>query len=204
MRSPERSIVPELLESGLFGPLSAALAAYCRNRGKSHTAAAQGDFCNPLLESTNFRLIRVWQTACTEGGMLRITLPTASHSGLFILEGRLTGLWVKELLRVARGINQACGSIFDLQEVFYVDSEGENALRLLSGRGAKFITDSAYGKDLCHRLKLRRVTPSEGEGNNGKSGEGSRKSRHCRNSFGGTLDALTAADANQHPSSCRG
>ena len=136
--------------------------------------------------------------------MLRITLPTASHSGLFILEGRLTGLWAKELLRVARGTNQGHGNIFDLQEVFYVDSEGENALRLLSGRGAKFITDSAYGKDLCRRLKLRRITPTEGEGDNGERVEDSRKSRHCRNSFDSRLDALTAADVNQHPSSCRG
>ena len=138
------------------------------------------------------------------GGMLRITLPTASQSGLFILEGRLTGLWVKELLRVARATNQGCGNIFDLQEVFYVDSEGEDALRLLGGRGAKFIADSAYGKDLCRRLKLRRITPSEGDGNNGESAEDSRKSRQCRKSFGGRLSALTAADANQHPSSCRG
>ena len=62
------------------------------------------------------------------GGMLRITLRTASHSTLFILEGKLTGLWAKELLRVVRGTNLSCGNIFDLQEVFYVDSEGEEAL----------------------------------------------------------------------------
>jgi hypothetical protein len=89
--------------------------------------------------------------------MLRITLPTARHSGLFILEGRLTGLWVKELLRVARASNQSSSNIFDLQEVFYVDSTGERALQLLGGCGARFITESAYGKDLCHRLKLERV-----------------------------------------------
>jgi hypothetical protein len=94
-------------------------------------------------------------------GMLRITLPTASHSGLFILEGRLTGLWAKALLRVARGTNQGYGNIFDLQEVFYVDSEGEEALRLLGSRGARFITESAYGKDLCNRLKLDRTGAPE-------------------------------------------
>ena len=100
---------------------------------------------------------RVWQRACIEWGMLRITLPTANRSGLFILEGRLTGLWVKEFLRVARGTNQGFGHIFDLHEVFYVDSEGEAALRSLGRRGARFITETAYGKDLCHRLKLERV-----------------------------------------------
>ena len=110
-------------------------------------------------------------------GMLRITLPASSNSGAFILEGRLTGLWAQELLRVARGTNQSHGEIFDLQEVFYVDSAGEQALRLLSKCGAKFITESAYGKDLCHRLKLCRVITSKSD-NNGKRSEGPRKSAH--------------------------
>ncbi len=136
--------------------------------------------------------------------MLRITLPTASHSGLFILEGRLTGLWVKEFLRVARGTNQGFGNIFDLQEVFYVDSEGEEALQLLSRRGARFITESAYGKDLCHRLKLERVGSSDPDNNDGKGPDGSRKLRESRTAHAGRLDALTAVDANQHPRRCAG
>jgi hypothetical protein len=90
-------------------------------------------------------------------GMLRITLPSATGSGTFVLEGRLAGLWAQELLRVVREANQGPGTIFDLQEVFYVDSRGEDALQILSGVGAKFITDSAYGKDLCKRLKLHRI-----------------------------------------------
>ena len=55
---------------------------------------------------------------------------------MFILEGRLTGLWAKELLRAARETNQGYDNIFDLQEVFYVDSEGEKTLRLLGGQGS--------------------------------------------------------------------
>ena len=133
--------------------------------------------------------------------MLRITLPTASHSGLFILEGRLTGLWVKELLRVARASNQSFGNIFDLQEVFYVDSTGEKALQLLGGCGARFITESAYGKDLCHRLKLERV---DLDNHDGKGPEGSRKLREPRTAHAGRRDALAAADANQHPRRCTG
>ena len=128
--------------------------------------------------------------------MLRITLPTANRSGWFILEGRLTGLWVKEFLRVARGTTQGFGHIFDLHEVFYVDSEGEEALQLLARRGARFITETAYGKDLCHRLKLKRVDP---DNNDGKGPGGSRKLRDSRTAHAGRLDALTAADANQHP-----
>ena len=88
---------------------------------------------------------------------MRITLPTVPGPGVFILEGRLTGLWAKELLRVARAVNQGYGNAFDLSEVFYVDSKGEEVLRWLSSRGAKFITESAYGKDVCNRLRLERV-----------------------------------------------
>jgi hypothetical protein len=110
--------------------------------------------------------------------MLRITLPTANHSGLFILEGRLTGLWAKELLRVGRGTSQGYGNIFDLQEVFYVDSKGEEALRLLGRRGARFVTESAYGKDLCNRLKLYRIAPSKLANHNEKRPEGPRTLTH--------------------------
>ena len=134
--------------------------------------------------------------------MLRITLPTAGHSELFILEGRLTGLWVKEFLRVARGTNQGFGNIFDLQEVFYVDSEGEEALQLLARRGARFITESAYGKDLCHRLKLQRVVFSNPDDNEGKDPDGSLSLLDSRTAHAGRLDALTAADANQHRRRC--
>ena len=122
--------------------------------------------------------------------MLRITLPPANSSKAFILEGRLTGLWARELLRVARGANQGYDNIFDLQEVFYVDSAGEEALRLLSGRGAQFITESAYGKDLCHRLKLRRVVNPEAEKNDCARPDGSRRTRQCRAAHLGGLDRL--------------
>jgi len=91
-------------------------------------------------------------------GMLRITLPSSDGPGIVVLEGRLAGLWAQELLRVSREANHGPGSIFDLQEVFYVDSIGEDALKMLNQVGARFITDTAYGKDLCHRLKLRRVS----------------------------------------------
>jgi hypothetical protein len=117
-------------------------------------------------------------------------LPSANSSEAFILEGRLTGLWAQELLRVAQGANQGFGNIFDLQEVFYVDSAGEGALRLLGGCGARFITESAYGKDLCNRLKLRRVVASEVEGYNGKGPEDSHKPRQRLTGHAGRLDAL--------------
>lgn len=95
--------------------------------------------------------------------MLRIALPTAARPGVFVLEGKLTGLWAKELVRVARQTKEVCGGIFDLQEVSPVDSGGEQALRILNGFGAKFIVESPYGKGLCKRLKLHRVSASKVE-----------------------------------------
>jgi hypothetical protein len=92
--------------------------------------------------------------------MLRITLPTAKTRGIYVLEGRLIGLWARELIRVVRAANNDDAGIFDLENVLYVDAAGEEALRILSGLGAKFFTKSAYGKDLCKRLKLYRVTAS--------------------------------------------
>jgi hypothetical protein len=136
--------------------------------------------------------------------MLRITLPAASRSGSFILEGRLTGLWAKELLRVARAENPGQTKIFDLREVFYVDSQGEDVLRWLSGRGAKFIAESAYGKDLCTRLNLHRVGPSETGGNSRERIDTSRRPSRRRSANAEELNVLVAADVNQHSSSCRG
>lgn len=92
--------------------------------------------------------------------MLRITLPTAKTRGVYVLEGRLIGLWAQELIRVVRAANNDEAGIFDLEDVLHVDSAGEETLRILSELGAKFIATSAYGKDLCKRLKLHRVTAS--------------------------------------------
>jgi hypothetical protein len=91
--------------------------------------------------------------------MLRITLPTAKNPGVYVLEGTLTGLWARELIRVVRAANDNNVGILDLREVF-VYSAGEETLRVLSRLGARFVTESAYGKSLCKRLKLHRVTAS--------------------------------------------
>jgi hypothetical protein len=114
--------------------------------------------------------------------MLRITLPDYSGHGVFVLEGKLTGLWTQELLRVARETNQLYGNTFDLREVFYVDSAGEEALRILNRFGARFIADSAYGKYLCKRLKLHRVAASEVYSlkTDGSSGNGNGQPAHVK------------------------
>jgi hypothetical protein len=114
--------------------------------------------------------------------MLRITLPTLGGDGVFVLEGKLTGLWTQELLRIARQADHLDESTFDLREVFYVDSAGEETLRILNRFGARFIADSAYGKDLCKRLKLHRVADSEvhNQKTGGSGGNGNGRRAHAK------------------------
>ena len=122
------------------------------------------------LFPTNLLALGIGKQDAVNAGMLRITVPTLSSQEVFVLEGKLTGLWAQELLRVARAANQGPGTIFNLQEVFYVDSSGEEALRFLSRRGARFLTDSAYGVDLCKRLKLHRICQQVEDGNAHRAG----------------------------------
>jgi len=93
--------------------------------------------------------------------MLRITLPTNEESPIYILEGRLAGGGVAELLRVTRDIHPMTNCLFDLEDVWYVDQPGESELSNLSLRGARFLTNSVYGKNLCERLHLRRARRAE-------------------------------------------
>jgi hypothetical protein len=93
--------------------------------------------------------------------VLRITLPTRENDSLFILEGRLAGDWVKELIRVTRDLGPRTTSVFDIEDVFYVDPLGEETLLWLNRLGATFIAENVYGKDLCRRLHLRSATAAK-------------------------------------------
>ena len=133
--------------------------------------------------------------------MLRITFQTANRSGSFGLEGRLTGLWAKELLRVAREISQNYASIFDLQVVSYIDSAGGQASRLLGECGTRFITDSAYGKDLCDRLKLSRIAVAKSECDRGHRPQDPLNRRNIQISDFARVDGLTAGQQRQREGS---
>lgn len=105
--------------------------------------------------------------------MLRVTLRTANRSTVFVIEGRLTGPWAKELVRIVRRPDRAIGCIVDLREISFVDFAGEYALRTLSNSGVRFIADSTYGRNLCRRLKLCRLTTPAGGGQPPQKTEGS-------------------------------
>ncbi len=128
------------------------------------------------MTSLRSLLSEEWLRACLTKGVLRITLPLREDAPLFILEGRLTGEWAKELLRVTRELGPRTSSIFDIEEVVYVDQLGEETLRWLDRLGATFITRTAYGKDLCQRLHLRHAAetrPKPAKSRKPKSGKGS-------------------------------
>lgn len=131
---------------------------------------------------------------------MRITLPTGSKPGRFILEGRLTGLWAQELLRVVRQSGVVQGSLIDLQEAFPVDTAGEEALRILHSSGASFIAESAYHKDLCYRLKLRRVGIADSESGGVKMGAATHKPVRLPKAGASGPDVLPRGDARPHPS----
>jgi hypothetical protein len=136
-------------------------------------------------------------------GMLRITLPKASESGVIVLEGRLTRLWAQVLLRVARGENQPHGNTFDLKEVSYVDSAGEDALRTLCGAyEASFIAESAYGNYLCKRLKLRRASIVDVENINRRLEESYPAPLIREVALANEDDPPIYVDEKQHPSRC--
>jgi hypothetical protein len=49
--------------------------------------------------------------------MLRITLPTSEEHPVFILEGKLAGLWVKEFIRVTSHLGPGTTAVFDITAV---------------------------------------------------------------------------------------
>jgi hypothetical protein len=92
---------------------------------------------------------------------LRITLPTHEGPPMFVLEGKLAGLWVKEFILLTRHLEPGTTTVFDIEDVLYVDSLGEEALQSLSKQGATFIAENVYGKGLCQRLHLHRTTKAK-------------------------------------------
>lgn len=107
--------------------------------------------------------------------MLRITLPKRKGPPVFVLEGKLAGLWVKELIHLTSQIGPETTAAFDLEDVLFVDSAGEEALLRLGRLGATFIANNVYGKGLCQRLHLHYATraktgaPSQLQAKSGKA-----------------------------------
>jgi hypothetical protein len=75
--------------------------------------------------------------------MLRITFSRCKDHPLYVLEGRLAGEWVQELVRVTHELSPGSKAVIDIEQVRYVDLLGEKALHWLNCRGAAFVARNA-------------------------------------------------------------
>lgn len=81
--------------------------------------------------------------------MLKITICETAAETRWILQGRLVGVWVDELRTSWKKKPQkenAVPCVIDLNDVSFIDQEGERLLRALAKKGAQFIASGIYIK----------------------------------------------------------
>ena len=87
--------------------------------------------------------------------MLRITVTENASEQRWVLQGRLTGLSIDELIanwRVNRDRPTFQNCIVDLNEVTFIDKDGEQVLLMMIREGAKFVANGLYTKRLLESL----------------------------------------------------
>ena len=91
--------------------------------------------------------------------MLKISFSQTPQEEKWILEGRISGAWVRELKASWKKNHQADkkrACIVDLNEVTFIDKTGEGLLRVLRDEGALFIAGGCYVRHVVEQLKARR------------------------------------------------
>jgi len=86
--------------------------------------------------------------------MLKITLHDTAGEFRLRLEGKLAGLWVRELgqcWQTAASTTVGRKTVLDLREVDFVDQEGEALLGCMSRAGVRFQTATPFMKDVVAR-----------------------------------------------------
>ena len=87
--------------------------------------------------------------------MLRVEMQDSAAATVFKLEGRLTregAVHVRAL--VAQCNNNGTKLVFDLTDLMFIDSVGEQALSFLKRLGGEFVAETSYSLDVCERLLL--------------------------------------------------
>src|SRR6266481_6327843 len=99
---------------------------------------------------------------CEENNMLKISFSEIATEEKWILVGRLTEPWVRELRtswkrnhRTAK--ERAC--IVDLNEITFVDKSGERLLRIMAREGAQCIASGIYIKRILRNLTIKGKGP---------------------------------------------
>jgi anti-anti-sigma regulatory factor len=86
--------------------------------------------------------------------VLKITRTETPAEEKWILQGRLVGLWVSELRRNWKKAHRADDRrrcVVDLNEVTFIDKNGETLLRTMSKQGAQFIATGIYIKHVLQQ-----------------------------------------------------
>jgi anti-anti-sigma regulatory factor len=96
--------------------------------------------------------------------MLKITVTETPTERKWVLAGRLVGPWVEEFRAtwkraVIAHASQAC--TIDLNEVTFVDKDGERLLRALFRKGVQLVSEGLYTKHILERLRTPRITKEE-------------------------------------------
>ena len=92
-----------------------------------------------------YRPFALWQGSCHKDfryPMLKITLHDSAHEFRLKLEGRLSGLWVRELhqcWQTASSTTHGRKTVLDLGEVDFVDPEGQSLLATMHRQGVELI-----------------------------------------------------------------
>src|SRR5277367_3090366 len=91
--------------------------------------------------------------------MLKINFSETLTEEKWILAGRLSGAWVRELRASWKKNHQTDKKrecILDLNDVTFIDKTGEGLLRELRDEGAQFISGGCYVRHIVEQLKVRR------------------------------------------------
>jgi len=87
--------------------------------------------------------------------MLRINAENGPGRVALRLEGRLAGIWVKELEEAWREMESARQDrllLLDMSAVEYVDQAGEYLLALMARRGVHLVASSITMSELCRKI----------------------------------------------------
>jgi hypothetical protein len=90
--------------------------------------------------------------------VLRITIVDTPAEQKWILQGRLIGPWAGELMANwkrahAEGNGQGC--VVDLNEVTFIDTNGEKVLAKMMKQGAHFIVSGLYATHVIENIQAR-------------------------------------------------
>jgi ABC-type transporter Mla MlaB component len=87
--------------------------------------------------------------------MLRITVTETASEQRWVLQGRLTGSSIEELItnwRANRRCSPSQKCVVDLNEVTSIDKSGERVLSMMIRDGAKFVAAGLYTRHLLESL----------------------------------------------------